>query len=84
MRRSIPTSWIELELHEGRNRQVRKMTTAVGFPTLRLIRARIGLFSLPEDLSPGQWRLVDASDRARVFAQGAAGANIPLIKSANR
>jgi len=88
VRRNIPTSWLELELHEGRNRQVRKMTAAVGFPTLRLIRVRLGLFRLPEDLSPGQWRLLDPADRAKVFhgetPQGAAGANRPLIKSASR
>jgi 23S rRNA pseudouridine2457 synthase len=66
VRRSIPTSWVELELHEGRNRQVRKMTAAVGFPTLRLIRKRIGRFALPDDLSPGQWRILDAAERAEV------------------
>jgi 23S rRNA pseudouridine2457 synthase len=67
-RRSIPTSWIELELHEGRNRQVRKMTAAVGFPTLRLLRVRIGQLVLPAGLAPGMWRTLDAAERALVFS----------------
>ncbi|CAK0775849.1 23S rRNA pseudouridine(2457) synthase [uncultured Gammaproteobacteria bacterium] len=54
-RQSIPSSWLELTLREGRNRQVRRMTAAVGFPTLRLIRAAIGDWRL-DDLSPGVWR----------------------------
>jgi 23S rRNA pseudouridine2457 synthase len=54
-RKSIPTSWISLTLREGRNRQVRHMTAAVGFPTLRLTRAVIGDLTL-DGLSPGQWR----------------------------
>lgn len=53
-RKSIPTAWIELTLREGRNRQVRRMTAAVGFPSLRLIRARIGPWALG-DLQPGEW-----------------------------
>ncbi len=54
-RRHIPTAWLELTLREGRNRQVRRMTAAVGLPTLRLVRSAIGPWSL-EGLSPGAWR----------------------------
>lgn len=56
-RANIPTSWVALTLIEGKNRQVRHMTAAVGFPTLRLIRAQIGKLSL-EGLQPGEWRVV--------------------------
>jgi 23S rRNA pseudouridine2457 synthase len=56
-RANIPTSWIRITLIEGKNRQVRHMTAAVGFPTLRLIRIKIGDFSLG-DLKPGEWKIV--------------------------
>ena len=55
VRQSIPTAWMELVIAEGRNRQVRRMTAAVGFPTLRLIRAAIGPYTL-DGLAPGSWR----------------------------
>lgn len=60
----IATAWLEITLREGRNRQVRRMTAAVGYPTLRLIRCRIGDWTL-EGLAPGQWRelAVTAPDR---------------------
>mgnify|MGYP001377243304 FL=1 len=57
-RKSIPTSWIELALREGRNRQVRRMPAAVGHPTLRLVRVGVGPWRLG-DLQPGQWKEVE-------------------------
>jgi 23S rRNA pseudouridine2457 synthase len=58
-RKSVPTAWLELVIREGRNRQVRRMTAAVGLPTLRLVRVRIGPWGL-DDLQPGQWKEVEA------------------------
>jgi len=53
-RRNVSTAWLEITLTEGRNRQVRRMTAAVGHPTLRLVRVRIGMWSL-DGLRPGEW-----------------------------
>jgi 23S rRNA pseudouridine2457 synthase len=61
-RKSIPTAWISLTLREGRNRQVRRMTAAVGHPTLRLIRVRVGEWELG-GLKPGEWREVAVPTR---------------------
>lgn len=61
-RKTVPTCWIALELLEGKNRQVRRMTAAIGHATLRLIRVRIGLLRL-HDLAPGTWKTLTADDR---------------------
>jgi 23S rRNA pseudouridine2457 synthase len=59
-RKTVPDAWLELTIREGRNRQVRRMTAAVGLPTLRLVRARIGAFGL-DDLAPGEWRRIQVA-----------------------
>lgn len=61
VRKNIPTSWIKLSLTEGKNRQVRRMTAAVGHPTLRLYRESIADYKL-EDLDPGKWKILSASE----------------------
>ncbi len=65
-RKSIPDTWIALELTEGRNRQVRRMTASVGHPTLRLVRARIGQLTLGA-LAPSHWRELNPGERTAVF-----------------
>ncbi len=65
-RKNVPTCWIALELTEGKNRQVRRMTAAVGHPTLRLIRVQIGGFEL-RDLAPGRWIRLPPAARRKVL-----------------
>lgn len=67
VRKTVPDCWIGLELVEGKNRQVRRMTAAVGHPTLRLVRVRIGQFRL-EGLGPGKWQVLTEVERKQVFA----------------
>lgn len=67
-RKNVPDAWIALELVEGKNRQVRRMTASVGHPTLRLFRTRIGNLALHDlSLGPGKWRELTAAERAAVF-----------------
>jgi 23S rRNA pseudouridine2457 synthase len=79
-RKAIPTSWLSLTLREGRNRQVRRMTAAVGFPTLRLIRWSVGEWTL-HGLAPGEWRAVP---RAQIDAFLAAATTSPYRSGASR
>ena len=66
-RKNVPTAWVEIMLREGLNRQVRRMTAAVGYPTLRLIRIAIGPIVLG-DLQPGQWRDLTSSEIAQIYS----------------
>lgn len=67
-RKSVPTCWLEMVLTEGRNRQVRRMTAAVGHPTLRLVRVAIGSLTLA-GLAPGQWRSLTPTELSQLFAE---------------
>ena len=62
-RKTVPDSWLELTIGEGRNRQVRRMTAAVGLPTLRLVRVAVGSHRL-DGLAPGAWRRIEAPHNA--------------------
>ncbi len=62
-RASIPTSWLEIQITEGRNRQVRRMTAAIGHPTLRLVRASVGNWKLDE-LQPGEFKVITVDNEA--------------------
>jgi 23S rRNA pseudouridine2457 synthase len=68
VRKNVPDCWIELVITEGRNRQVRRMTAAVGHPTLRLIRYAIGDWTL-EGLAPGEWRQIDIDSTNPKFSK---------------
>jgi pseudouridine synthase len=78
-RKNVPTAWLRVTLHEGRNRQLRRMTAAVGFPTLRLVRIAIGPIAL-DNLQPGQWR--DLTEPERQALQ-ALRADRPLLPQRN-
>jgi 23S rRNA pseudouridine2457 synthase len=80
-RKAIPTAWLEIVVGEGRNRQVRRMTAAVGLPTLRLVRAAVGPWTI-EGLAPGAWRYADAGER--VLSSGAASRMAATVAAAQR
>lgn len=68
-RKNVPDTWISLELTEGKNRQVRRMTAAIGHPTLRLVRVRIGSLTLASlTLKPGTWRELTTPERTQLLA----------------
>lgn len=71
-RKTVPTAWVEIRLREGMNRQVRRMTAAVGHPTLRLVRVAIGPIVLG-DLQPGQWRALTTQEAAQLAQRGEQG-----------
>ena len=66
VRKSVPDCWVALELHEGKNRQVRRMTAAIGHPTLRLVRRSIGELMLGA-LAPGVWKELSIDERGMIF-----------------
>jgi 23S rRNA pseudouridine2457 synthase len=72
-RKNVPDCWLSLELSEGKNRQVRRMTAAIGHPTLRLLRVRVGNYRLGA-LAAGRWLELGADDRAAVLAGSVPGA----------
>ena len=64
-RKNVPTAWIEITLREGMNRQVRRMTAAVGHPALRLVRVAIGPIGL-DNLKPGEWRMLTPEEITQI------------------
>jgi len=74
-RKSVPTAWLKITLREGLNRQVRRMTAAVGHPTVRLMRIAIGTMVLG-DLQPGQWRELTRSEIGRISTAKRAGSGV--------
>jgi 23S rRNA pseudouridine2457 synthase len=68
-RKEIPTSWLRITLGEGKNRQVRRMTAAVGYPTLRLVRTAIGSLTI-DGLAPGMWRALKPEEREGLLRHG--------------
>jgi 23S rRNA pseudouridine2457 synthase len=84
-RKSVPTAWLELTLREGRNRQVRRMTAAVGHPTLRLVRVAIGPLQLPAlGLAPGAWRALAPDELRALYASVAASSSSAARPRAKR
>jgi 23S rRNA pseudouridine2457 synthase len=70
LRQTVPTSWVGVELVEGKNRQVRRMTAAIGHPTLRLIRMQIGKLRL-NDFGSGEWKILSPEERELVLSRSA-------------
>jgi 23S rRNA pseudouridine2457 synthase len=83
VRKAIPTAWLELTITEGRNRQVRRMTAAVGLPTLRLLRVAVGSWSL-DGMQPGDWREVPRAEAERELGRGRLRRREPVRQSASR
>lgn len=75
-RRSVPTAWVRLTLREGRNRQVRRMTAAVGHPTLRLVRVAVGPIALGA-LQPGEWRMLSSAEVRALWQAGGEVTRLP-------
>lgn len=77
VRRTVSCAWLELTLTEGRNRQVRRMTAAIGHPTLRLVRSKIGDLTL-KDLPPGRWRWLSEAELRRIETSWTVSPSSPL------
>lgn len=82
-RKAVPTAWLQLTIREGRNRQVRRMTAAVGLPTLRLVRVAVGPWRV-EGLAPGEWREVPRAEAEAVLAAGRVRPTARAPRSASR